>query len=235
MYVAQMRIIAKFILEGFGYLTPMELINAFHLNLQGKYPEVYHQYADKKINCEFIGQVLAGYKNYKQTYVNLNPDLIGILNPPEQPKQIEYKEDIENDERIMVEREYQKFLTDPKWNKELLLECVYNRIEADELVPKNFYHKFIRKAKIQLARQKQLAKFIPTSVDKVKSFDEEGSIGYILQKNFDMNTVLDSDIHQIRNGSSNEVKHFAFQLAVAGYFTYCLKKKELKNIYRRKK
>lgn len=235
MYVAQMRIIAKFISEGFGYITPQELINAFHLNLQGKYPEVYKQYGKKEINCEFIGQVLSAYRNYKQSYVNINPDLLAILHPPEKPKQIEYTDNVENDERVMVEREYQKFLTDPNWNKQLLLQCIYTRLEADELVPKTFYHKFIRKAKIQLLREKQLLKFIPTSKDKVKEQMEDGSIGYIIQKNFDMNTVIDSDLHQIRNGSSDEVKHYAYQLAVAGYFTYCLKKKELKNIYRKRK
>lgn len=230
MYVAQMKIIAKFIYEGFGYLTTDEITNAFHLNLQGKYKEVYHQYADKKINCEFIGQVLSAYREYKQTFVDLNPDILKIINPPEQLKQIEYKEDVPNEERIMVEKEFQKFLIDPQWNCKLLFECVYTRLEEDELVPKKFYKKFYKKAQSELLKESQLKKLIPTSLEKVKQQMEDGSIGSIIQKNYDMNVEINKNSHQIRNGSSHEVKHFSMQLAVVYYFKHCVKN-DFKNIY----
>lgn len=230
MYVAQMKIIGKFIFEGFGYLTPAEITNAFHLNLQGKYGEVYKQYGKKEINCEFIGQVLSAYRDYKQDFVNLNPDLLKIINPPEELKQIEYRPDIPNEERVMIEKEYQKFLIDPEWNCGLLMNCVYTRLEEDELIPKEFYKKFIKKAQGQLLRESQLKKLMPTSKERVKTNMEDGSIGYIIQKNFDMNKQINQESHQIRNGSSSKVDHFAMQLSVVFYFKNCVNR-GLKNIY----
>jgi len=232
MYVAQMRVIAKFIYDGFGYLTVEEITNAFHLNLQGKYKDVYKQFGKKEINCEFIGQVLSAYREYKQSYVDMNEDILKIINPPEQHKQIEYKTDVPNDERLMVENEFQKFILDPKWNLKLLFDCVYLRLELDELIPQNLYKKFIKKAKSELVKESQLKKLIPTSKDKVKTQLEDGSIGFIIQKNFDMNISIDSESHQIRNGSRPDVKHYAMQLAVAAYFKKCLEK-EINCIYRK--
>lgn len=230
MYVAQMRIIAKFIYEGFGYLTAEEITNAFHLNLQGKYQEVYKQYGKKQINCEFIGQVLSGYRKYKQDYVNNNESVKRILQPPPKQEVIEYVEDPVNEERVMIEREYQVFLRNPEWHCKLLLDSFYNRLVADELISTGFYERFLRKSQVSLLREKQLIKLVPTSVQKVRDRDSDGNIGFVIKKNFDNHKQLDSELHQLRNGSSGDVKRYARQMAVAGYFKYCLKR-EMKNIY----
>lgn len=224
MFIAQMRIIAKFILEEFGFLTPQELINAFYLNLKGAYPKIHQQYLDKRINCVFIGLVLSDYKAYKQNYVNANPDLLDILNTSEKPKEIEYKEDVQNEERLIILNEFFKFKTDPSWNCKLLLDCVYQRLESDNIIPKGFYKKFYRKSQIELLKEKQLEKFIPTSRNVVKERAASGKKVTTVQKNFDLNKNIDSELHQIRNGSKYLVKRYAMQLAVVQCFTYCMKK-----------
>lgn len=232
MYVAQMRIIAKFILEGFPFITQQELTNAFHLNLQGKYDEVYKQFGKRVINCEFIGQVLSGYKKYKEAYINSNPDIIQVIHPTE-IKQIEYKNDDVNDLREMVLHAFHSFCTDPKYNYRLMPTLIYYRLEVDGLMPKKHYEKYIKKAKILLLKEKQIEKLKPTSVKKKwLEVDDIPPIGIIIETHFDRNETIESELHQIRNESDNSVKLLAMQMAVVGYFKYCIKRSY--KIYQRK-
>lgn len=224
MYQLQMRVISKFILNGFSFLTPKELINAFYLNLQGKYGDVLKQYGvDKKLNCEFIGQVLTGYTNYKSEYINTNPDLLKIIQPQSKLILPAPPVDIANEERVMIEGEFQKFLRDHRWNYRLLFECCYERLVADDQMAPDFYKRYVRKAKILMCREKQKEKLIPTSVDKKEQFFNDGSIGVVLQRNFDNHIHINNELHQIRNESDKAVVRLAKQFAVCGYFKYRLR------------
>lgn len=227
MYVAQMRIIAKFISEGFSFLSLPEITNAFHLNLRGKLisennKEIIKQFGKKQINCEFIGQVLTAYCAYKEKYINNTEGMVDVINPPAQIEQKIYEfteEDYKNEFRRDINASFHEFLTNPKWNYQLLNYRFYDQLEEDGAFKKDLYLKLEKKAKMQLIREKQLEHFHPTSLNKVKQQMEDGSIGSIIEKNFDLANTIDSQLHQLRNGvNDTPVEILAKQMTVKFYF-----------------
>ena len=226
MYKAQMRQISKFIMDGYSMLTPDEILNSFHLNLQGKYKEIFKDYGKRKINCEFIGQVLSAYVVYKKDYMIANEDLEKVLYPDPEQKAIEYQwteQDEDNSNREMVEGQYQQFKTDPQWNYQIMISASYDILVKDKLIEERYWELFYKDSKITLAKVRQIAKMQPSA----KDFNR---IGKVLQKHFDHTNRLDSEIHQIRNGVSSEPKLMAKKMAVAQYFKDMLAKGFM-NIY----
>ncbi len=65
----QLEMITRFIVTGFGNLTKPEIVQAFYMNLQGKFEEVYVHY-NKELNAEFLGNVLRAYLRWKSRLVN---------------------------------------------------------------------------------------------------------------------------------------------------------------------
>lgn len=230
MFVAQVKIIRKFILEGYYFLTPKEILNAFYLNLQGVFGQVIKQYGIKQINCEFIGQVLSAYKEYKSGYINTNPDIQNFIAPTKPLQSIEQATDPVNENRAMIERQFYYFCTNPKWNYRLMLEDCYTTLVHDGLLSSVFYKRFLKNARTLLLQEKQKEGMKPTSTEKVKAHDGDGnSITQILRR-FDNKQQIESELHQIRIGFDGKVDRLAKQMAVAGYFKYQLKR-GFKNIY----
>jgi hypothetical protein len=221
MYIAQMRVIARFISDGFPYLTPAEISNAFNLNLQGKFKEVFKQFGKRQINCEFIGQVLTAYKEYKQNYVDLNPDLLHILYPPAPlpvPK-VWTDEDDENERRIDINRLFYDFLINPNWNYQLLDYRLYDQLEKDGALKEGFYKKLEKACRLKLLQEKQKEHLMPTSTEKIRTKLADGSIGKILSNHYDLKDSINSELHQIRTGSQeDEVVRFAKQTSIKLYF-----------------
>lgn len=220
-FQSQMRSIAKFIYEGYPYLTEKEIINAFYLNLQGKYETIVKVYgADKKINIEFIGQVLTGYAKYKQGYVNLNPEVINVINPPAAIQQSTRIEMTDDEEREMVEMEYQKFRRHADWNYQLVMPFIYYRLEKDGAIPLDVWKKKQDQAELILKRQKQKEKLIPTSTQTVKEYAEDGTTIYSIIKNHDTVKQIENELYQLRNGVNTIPELLAKQLCVKNYFSW---------------
>lgn len=221
MYVAQMRVIARFISNGFPYLTPAEISNAFNLNLQGKYKEVFKQFGKRQINCEFIGQVLTAYTEYKQNFVDLNPDLLKILYPPISlpPPKVWTEEEDENERRIDINRLFHEFLTNPDWNYRIMDFRLYDQLEKDGALKEGFYKKLEKACQLKLLQEKQKEHLMPTSTEKVHKKLADGSIGKILSNHYDLTDSINSELHQIRNGAQvDEVIRFSKQISVKLYF-----------------
>lgn len=213
MYYAQMRIIAKFIFEGFGFLTPQEITNAFHLNLQGKYSEVFKQYGKREINCEFIGQVLSAYKAYKETYINSNEDLLQVIHPPMQlpPPKEWSEEDEENERRHDINRAFTTFLTDPDWNYKLMDHRFYNQLVKDGALHEDLHKRLEKNVRLELLREKQKLHLSPSSFHK-------GEDGSIVEKHYDNTHDINKELHQLRNGMDIAVDVMSKQKAVKLYF-----------------
>lgn len=226
MYKAQMRQISKFIMDGYPFLTSDEILNAFYINLKGKYKEIFKDYGKRKINIEFIGQVLSSYVLYKKEFMIANEDLEKVIFPDPQRTAIEWKwteEDEDNASRGMVEAQYQHFKTDPQWNYQIIITAFYDILVKDKLIEERYWELFYRDSKLTLSKAKQIQKMQPSA----KDFNR---IGNVLKKHYDHTSQLDSEIHQIRNGVSNEPKIMAKKLAVAQYFKDTLAKGFM-NIY----
>lgn len=82
MMTAQIKMLKIFLYTGFGMLTKEEVVQAFYLNLQGKFGETYRHF-QKELNCEFLGDVLKAFLKYK-LYIreNRGPELTKIMAPP---------------------------------------------------------------------------------------------------------------------------------------------------------
>jgi len=66
---AQLKVIQRFLLNGFSMLTKAEIVYSFYLNLQGAFDQVYRHY-NKELNCEFVGDVLRAYRIYKSNFIH---------------------------------------------------------------------------------------------------------------------------------------------------------------------
>jgi len=219
MYIAQMRIIAKFIYEGFSHLTIQELTTAFHYNLHGKLisesnKEIIKQYKNKKINCEFIGQVLTAYCKYKEWYINNTDGMINVVKPPELLEQKivkDWDEHDENERRIDINRAFTAFLTDPKWNYKLMDYKFYHQLVKDGALNEDIHKRFEKNVRNELLAIKQREKFMPSVVRK-------GKKGRIIEKHYDNHLAIDSELHKLRNGVDIAVDIQSKQTAVVFYF-----------------
>ena len=81
MLVAQLEMIKRFLLSGFSMLTKEELVEAFYMNLQGAFEEVYVHY-NKELNAEFLGNVIRAYVRWKAVLLKENSKLLSVLLSP---------------------------------------------------------------------------------------------------------------------------------------------------------
>lgn len=224
MFKAQMRSIARFIYEGYPFLTDTEIINAFYYNLQGKFGDIIKIYgADKKITVEFIGQVLSGYVKYKQNYININPSLIDIIHPKKLPTPSTQIEMTENEEREMVEIEFQRYRQQADWNCQLVMPFIYQRLEMDDAFRADTWKKRKEQAELMLKRQKQKEKLIPTSREIIRDVDADGNSFSLILKNHDTVKQIENELHQLRNGVSAVPELLAKQICVKNYFAWMVK------------
>jgi len=71
----QVEMIKRFLWSGYSQLTKEEIINAFYLNMQGCFEEVYKHY-NREINAEYLGDVLNGYMRFKRNLINVKGDKV---------------------------------------------------------------------------------------------------------------------------------------------------------------
>lgn len=74
----QLEMLRRFIVTGFGNLTKPEIVQAFYMNLQGKFEDVFVHY-NKELNAEFIGNVLRAYLRWKARLVQDKGHKIQLL------------------------------------------------------------------------------------------------------------------------------------------------------------
>lgn len=84
----QLEMLKRFIVSGFGNLTKAEIVQAFYMNLQGKFEDVYVHY-NKELNAEFMGNVLRAYMRWKARLVNDKGHKIQLLLQQEKRKAVE--------------------------------------------------------------------------------------------------------------------------------------------------
>lgn len=102
----QIEMLQRFIVGGFGMLSKSEVVQAFYMNLQGQFEDVYVHY-NKELNAEFVGNVLRGYLRYKKQFLREKRDLIIDAIQPALPpvkKDIDYdfwKEMVQEDFRLL--------------------------------------------------------------------------------------------------------------------------------------
>lgn len=78
----QIQMLKRFITTGFGMLSKAEVVEAFYMNNQGQFEEVYVHY-NKELNAEFVGNVLRAYMRYKVRFLNEKRDkIIDLLSLP---------------------------------------------------------------------------------------------------------------------------------------------------------
>jgi hypothetical protein len=101
----QIDMLNRFIVTGFGMLSKSEITQAFYMNLQGQFEEVYVHY-NKELNAEFVGSVLRAYIRFKKSFLREKRDMIiDVITTPKTVKiEIDYnfwKEQIHNDINIL--------------------------------------------------------------------------------------------------------------------------------------
>jgi len=157
-YDLQLQTISKFIITTFSFFTLAEISKAFYLNAAGKFSEIYSHY-NREINIEFVGKVLAGYKEYKQGLFNVHGEkLYNAIHPPKQlpPAKVLTDEDYLNDKRLMIEQAYQNLITNLDMNDELFPAFFYDTLEADGAFPVGLYQKKMKEAKERIAHNEQV-------------------------------------------------------------------------------
>jgi len=112
----QLEMIKRFIVSGFGNLTKPEIVQAFYMNLQGQFEDVYVHY-NKELNAEFIGNVLRAYLRWKARLVNDKGHKIQQLLKSEKP----VKRDIDYEFwKELIQKEYEvlkaKGVSDQLWH-----------------------------------------------------------------------------------------------------------------------
>ena len=100
----QLRVLNLFLLshDKFTNLTTNEIRQAFYLNSQGVYDEV-HKHYNKKLNAEFVGNVLLSYLKYKKEFYRTHG---GELRKLMAPKQISRAVMNERDYRAVIQMHY---------------------------------------------------------------------------------------------------------------------------------
>lgn len=158
MYKGQLKSISKLLLYSFGFLTFEEIVNAFYLNSAGRYGEVHSHYG-RELNVEFIGNVLASYKKFKQGIFNEHgDDLVKVIKGelPAPPQKVLTEEDYTNDKRRDIENAYQQLVKNLEINEQLFPEYFYDVLESDGAIEKGLYEKRLAEAKKKLQQQSQI-------------------------------------------------------------------------------
>jgi len=155
MFNGQLKSISKLLLYSFSFLTFEEVVNAFYLNSAGRFGETHTHYG-RELNVEFIGNVLASYKKFKQGIFNeRGPDLVkaikGELAPP--PQKVLTDEDYLNDKRRHIEDAYQRLVKNLAIEQGLFPEYFYDVLEADGAIGKGLFEKNLEEAKNKLQKQ----------------------------------------------------------------------------------
>ena len=155
MFNGQLKSISKLLLYSFSFLTFEEVVNAFYLNSAGRFGETHTHYG-RELNVEFIGNVLASYKKFKQGIFNeRGPDLVkaikGELAPP--PQKVLTDEDYLNDKRRHIEDAYQRLVKNLEIDEGLFPEYFYDVLEADGAIGKGLFEKNLEEAKNKLQKQ----------------------------------------------------------------------------------
>jgi len=155
MFNGQLKSISKLLLYSFSFLTFEEVVNAFYLNSAGRFGETHTHYG-RELNVEFIGNVLASYKKFKQGIFNeRGPDLVkaikGELAPP--PQKVLTDEDYLNDKRRHIEDAYQRLVKNLEIEEGLFPEYFYDVLEADGAIGKGLFEKNLEEAKNKLQKQ----------------------------------------------------------------------------------
>lgn len=109
----QVEMIKRFLWSGYGLLTKEEVINAFYLNMQGRFNEVYKHY-NREINAEYLGDVLNAYIRFKKAVIEIKgSDVQKILSieykPAPQMIQVDY-----GFYKTLIQEEYQAFRNNQK-------------------------------------------------------------------------------------------------------------------------
>lgn len=159
MYKGQLKSISKILLYSFSFLTFEEIINAFYLNSAGRFGETHSHYG-REINVEFVGNVLASYKKFKQGIFNVHgEDLLKVINPQlpaAAPDMVLTEEDYLNDKRKDIENAYQRLVKSLEIDEGHFPEYFYDVLEADGLIAKGLYEKNLEEAKARMQKQSQI-------------------------------------------------------------------------------
>lgn len=86
MMKAQVEMLKRFLVTGFGMLSKEEIVESFYMNHQGVFDEVYVHY-NRELNAEFTGNVLRAFLKWKAGFLREKRDrIIGILAPIKMPE-----------------------------------------------------------------------------------------------------------------------------------------------------
>lgn len=171
MYKGQLNSINKLLIYSFSFLSFQEIVNAFYLNSAGKMGDTISHYG-RELNVDFIGNVLAEYKKYKQGLFNQHGiDLVkvvkGELPPP--PTVVLTDEDFMNDKRRDIENAYQRLVNNLEMDEGLFPEYFYDVLEADGAIKTGLYENKLAEAKQRLAKAAQIDTMWKTEKEKMRN------------------------------------------------------------------
>lgn len=199
MYKIQLQTISKFVINSFHFFSFEEIVQAFYLNAAGKLGDTYSHYG-RELNIEFIGNVLAAYKKYKQALYNQHgPELVKTIKGelPEPPSKILTDEDYLNDKRRTIEQAYQRLVKSLEIEEGLFPEYFYDVLVGDGLIADGLYEKNLEAAKEKLQRiaqqesmwkdhkekERNNGQSIDPEIDDGKSrYEDQTHIGKALEK-----------------------------------------------------
>jgi hypothetical protein len=207
MFQVQLKVIGKFVLGSFGFLTAKEFVNAFYLNCEGKFGEPKSQYG-RDINSEYIGTVLTPYIAYKKMLeTNYGPELKKVLLPPSPVEQkVLTEEDYIHTQRESVQMAYARFLDDLDLEVKFYCEFFYDVLVKDGFIEPAAYEMFLTDAKNKEAHELHLR--------ALHDQENDGQIGRALRK--------------LRQGKVRVTVTVAKQMAVKEFFLIAMRKGKTK-------
>jgi hypothetical protein len=152
MMLPTLKVVKKFLLTYYPYLTLAELNEAFEMNAAGMFDEIVSHY-NRSLNCEFIGRVLAYYRDYRREQMAHIIAVRDALPPPaELQQQIPQQcaPPTEDDLKSIVETAYTWF----KAGRPIIgAAFIYDYMVKFEIIPPLVFEDYTERAKGKLRGQ----------------------------------------------------------------------------------